>query len=128
MQNNLFSGNVSMIRMENNGKWEKVDSIKGEEGGTKAFITIAENYKAKDGERKARFIPFCIYVPQNLSITVGQPISVQYTVCTYMKDGYSQLILQVNRLEVSSRKPKESTSNHTEDEYGFVPADEEYFN
>lgn len=105
MQRNSVLGNVAKIMIKGaDGSWNAVQSVKGGEKGTKVFVNVADHYwNKKEGEQITRFIPMQGFVPQNLTIEVGMLVDVDYVINTYMKDGMSNVSMDIVRWDVSLR-------------------------
>lgn len=105
MQRNAIVGNVAKIMVKNaDENWNSVQSVKGGEKGTKVFVNIAEHYWNKSkGEQITRFIPMQGFVPQNLTIEVGMLVDVEFVINTYMKNGISNVSMDITHWDVSLR-------------------------
>lgn len=105
MQRNSIAGNVAKIMVKNaEGTWDSVQSVKGDENGTKVFVTIADHYWNKSkGEQITRFVPMQGFVPQNLTIQVGMLVDVEFVINTYKKDGISNVSMDITHWDVSLR-------------------------
>lgn len=105
MQRNSIAGNVAKIMVKNaEGTWDSVQSVKGDENGTKVFVTIADHYWSKSkGEQITRFVPMQGFVPQNLTIQVGMLVDAEFVINTYKKDGISNVSMDITHWDVSLR-------------------------
>lgn len=105
MQRNAIVGNVAKIMVKNaDENWNSVQSVKGGEKGTKVFVNIAEHYWNKSKrEQITRFIPMQGFVPQNLTIEVGMLVDVEFVINTYMKNGISNVSMDITHWDVSLR-------------------------
>lgn len=105
MQRNAIIGNVAKIMVKNaDENWESVQSVKGGEKGTKVFVNIAEHYWNKSkGEQITRFVPMQGFVPQNLTIELGMLVDVEFVINTYMKNGNSNVSMDITHWDVSLR-------------------------
>lgn len=110
MQRNSVIGNVAKIMIKGaDGNWNALQSVKGGEKGTKVFVNVADHYwNKKEGGQITRFIPMQGFVPQNLTIEVGMLVDVDYVINTYMKDGMSNVSLDIVRWDVSLRSANKS--------------------
>lgn len=129
MQRNSIVGNVAKIMVKNaDEKWEAVQSIKGDEKGTKVFVNIADHYWNKDkGEQITRFVPMQGFVPRNLTVQVGMLVDVEFVINTYTKDGMSNVSMDITHWDVSLRSankqqlPQQAAAGGAEEEIPEKP-------
>lgn len=115
MQRNSIIGNVARIMIKNGDSWEAVQEVKGAENGTKVFVNIADHYwSKKTGEQVTRFIPLSGFVPQNLTVSVGQLVDVDFIINTYEKDGLSNVSMDIIRWDVSLRSMNKAAETEAE--------------